>query len=164
MKARTKIFYLVGIAVLLVVAIISYRRMPATEAEPVIPAPNPVKSLVLGGKKSYLYSFSQPFYDQALASDKVVVLYFYANWCPICRGEEPLIIDGFNELDRDDIVGLRVNFNDSETDAFEKELAKKYGVTYQHTKIFLKDGREIGRSGVPWNKDDFLSEIERLGS
>lgn len=114
---------------------------------------------ILAGKSSPLYDFSKAKYDEALASDKLVVLYFYANWCPICRAEIPKMYDAFNELTTDKVVGFRVNFNDSDTDSDEENLAKEYGIAYQHTKVFIKNGQRILKSPESWDKQRYLEEI-----
>ncbi len=71
------------------------------------------------------------------------VLFFYASWCPICR---PADADFHKNMDMipEDIAVIRVNYNDPETDDEEKELARKYGVTYQHTFVQIdSQGKEI---------------------
>lgn len=65
----------------------------------------------------------------------------------------------FNELTTDKVVGLRINYNDSETDTDEKALAKTFGVLYPHTKVFLKDGKVVFRSPESWDKARYLKEI-----
>lgn len=114
---------------------------------------------ILAGKSSPLLDFSKADFDKALASDKLVVLYFYANWCPICKAEFPKLQQVFNELTIDQIIGFRVNYNDNQTDSDEKALASQYGVAYQHTKVFIKNGQRIGKWPDSWNKDRYLSEI-----
>jgi hypothetical protein len=87
---------------------------------------------VLAGKSSPLLDFTKADYDSAVASDKLVVLYFYANWCPICKAEFPLMQGAFNEIINDKVVGFRVNYKDNQTDSDEKALAVQYGIPYQH--------------------------------
>jgi thiol-disulfide isomerase/thioredoxin len=89
------------------------------------------------------------------------VLYFFANWCPICRAEFPLMEQAFNDITHDQVVGFRVNFNDSDTDGDEVSLARQYGVAYQHTKVFVKNGQRILKSPESWPKDRYLSEIKK---
>ncbi|PIT88860.1 MAG: hypothetical protein COU27_03190 [Candidatus Levybacteria bacterium CG10_big_fil_rev_8_21_14_0_10_36_7] len=103
--------------------------------------------------------FTKSEYDTALASNKVVLLSFYANWCPICRAEDPDLIAGFKEFEEKNLIGFRVNFNDTDTDEFEKKLAKDFRVPYQHTKIFLKNGQEVARFTDQWTKEDFIKEV-----
>jgi thiol-disulfide isomerase/thioredoxin len=75
------------------------------------------------------------------------VLFFYANWCPTCQPADA----SFSEYIKDipsDVTVLRVNYNDTATDQAEKELAKKYGVTYQHTFVQIDaEGNEVTK----WN-------------
>ena len=109
--------------------------------------------------RSNLLDFNKDDYDQAFKSDKLIVLYFYANWCPICKAEFPLMVEAFNELNTDKVIGFRVNFNDNQTDENEEELAREYGVAYQHTKVFIRNGERIGKWPDGWDKNRYLLEI-----
>src|SRR3989344_165875 len=106
---------------------------------------------VLAGKSAPLLDFTKTDYDAAVKSDKLVVLYFYANWCPICKAEFPVMQNAFNELSIDQVIGFRVNYNDDQTDNDEKSLAKQFGVAYQHTKVFVKNGQRILKSPEGWD-------------
>lgn len=117
---------------------------------------------VLAGKSAPLLEFNEADYDAAIASDKLVVLYFYANWCPICKDEVAnALIPAFNELTTDKVVGIRINYKDNETDSNEKALAVKYGIPYQHTKVFVKDGKQILKAPDGWNKARYTTEINK---
>lgn len=118
-------------------------------------------SEVLAGKSSPLLDFQKQDYEKALKSDKLVVLYFYANWCPICKEEVPKLYEAFNELTSDKVIGFRVNYNDSDTDSDEVALAKEFGVAYQHTKVFLKNGQRVLKSPETWEKQRYLDEIQK---
>jgi thioredoxin 1 len=110
---------------------------------------------LLAGDSSPFLTFNQEDYDKTLSEDKIVFLEFYANWCPVCRAEAPIIHSGFDNLEADNVVGFRVNFNDSDTDSDEKALAKEFSVPYQYTKIILKDGEEVFRDTTGWRSGDF---------
>jgi thiol-disulfide isomerase/thioredoxin len=116
---------------------------------------------VLAGDSSPLLDFNRADYEKAIESDKLVVLYFYANWCPICRAEFPRMQSAFDSLESKDVVGFRVNYNDSETDDFEKQLASQFGVAYQHTKVFLKNGERVLKSPESWNQSRYTTEINK---
>lgn len=133
-----------------------------TVAEPLNTEPDPVtgyRGTILAGSESPLIEFNQGDYEEALQSDKLVVLYFYANWCPTCRAEFPLMQSAFNGLEGGNVIGFRVSFNDNETTATEKELAREFGVAYQHTKIFLRNGERVLKSPESWSEARYSSEI-----
>lgn len=118
---------------------------------------------VLAGTASTKYiEFSKADYEKALKEKKKILLYFYANWCPICKKEQPETFAAFNELNDKDLIGFRVNYRDSETDADEEALAKKFGVSYQHTKVILKDGQRAVKSPDSWNKQRYLEELGKI--
>lgn len=119
----------------------------------------PYSGTVLAGSSAPVIDFNAADYSVALQSDKLVVLYFYANWCPICRAEVPQMYAAFNELTTDKAIGFRVNFNDDQTDNNERNLARQFGVPYQHTKVFLKDGAVVLKSSEAWDKNRYLLEI-----
>lgn len=115
---------------------------------------------VLAGSSSPVIDFNAADY-QAVGQDKLVVLYFYANWCPICRAEVPEMYSAFDELATDKAVAFRVNFNDDDTDSDEVNLARQFGVPYQHTKVFLKNSRVVLKSSESWNKNRYLFEVSK---
>lgn len=75
------------------------------------------------------------------------VLYFYANWCPSCKVADADFTENISKIP-EDVSVIRVNYNDSDTDQEERELAKKYAITYQHTFVQIDSaGKEITK----WN-------------
>jgi len=115
---------------------------------------------VVAGESSPLLVYNKADYEKALSEGKLILLYFYANWCPICRAEtRDSLYPAFNELDSDQVVGFQVNFKDSETDRDEQELAAKLAIPYQHHKVIIKDGKTVVSSPQEWNKQRYLSEI-----
>ncbi len=120
------------------------------------------ESQILAGKQAQYMVFTKNEYEKALKSGKVVFLDFYANWCPICREEDPQFKAGFNSLTTDRVVGFRVNYNDTDTDEDEKKLAQEFGVIHQNTKFILKDGKVVfGPTLEEWDKETFLNEINK---
>jgi len=100
--------------------------------------------MMMSDRNRYV-EYSKKTLDEA--SDKRRVLYFYANWCPICRPADANFKENVSKIPQD-LVLIRVNYNDSDTDQEEKNLAQKYGITYQHTFVQIDaQGNEI----TVWN-------------
>ena len=81
------------------------------------------------------------------AANQRRVLFFYANWCTTCRPADADLQKNSARIPSD-VVVFRVNYNDPDTDAAEKDLAAKYKITYQHTYV------QIDSAGTPvatWN-------------
>lgn len=97
--------------------------------------------------------------DFELTKNQRRVLYFYANWCSTCRPANVEFMEKGN-LIPEDVVVFRINYNDSDTDDTEKDLAKKYQITYQHTFVQVdSEGKVLTR----WNGgeiDDLLNRIK----
>lgn len=117
---------------------------------------------VLAGSYAPLLEYNKQDYVKALKDGKIVVLYFYASWCPACKAEFPVMQQVFDGLTTDKIVGFRVHFNDPETDDAARALAKQFGVAYQHTKVILVGGKQTLKSPESWDKDRYDSEITKV--
>jgi thiol-disulfide isomerase/thioredoxin len=130
--------------------------MPDTQAEPGVFTPT---GTVLAGTAAPLIEFNRTDYDAALADGKVILLYFYASWCPICRVEFQDTESAFRELADASVVGFRVSYNDDETDDDEESLARQFGIAYQHTKVILVDGTPALKDGSTWDRDRYIQEL-----
>ena len=117
---------------------------------------------VLAGSITKYLDFNKADYDKALKEKKKILLYFYASWCPICKREQVDTFTAFNEINDLDLIGFRVNYRDSDTDSDEEALAKEFGVSYQHTKVILKDGQRAGKWPDSWDKQRYLEELAKI--
>lgn len=115
---------------------------------------------VLAGKTTPYLEFNKADYEKAKQEGRLIVLNFYADWCPICRAEQPDAKAAFDSLNIPNVVGFQVNFKDDQTDADEQALAKEFAIPYQHTKVILKDGKEILKETAQWDKNAFVDAIK----
>ncbi len=101
--------------------------------------------------------YTKEVLDQA--NSKRRVLFFYASWCPTCVPADANLKLSLDKIP-EDVAVIRVNYNDSDTDQEEKDLARKYGITYQHTFVQIdKEGNEVTK----WNGgqiSELLSNIK----
>ena len=87
------------------------------------------------------------------------VLFFYASWCPTCKPADASFTQNASKIP-EDVTLVRVNYNDPDTDQEEKDLAKMYGITYQHTFVQIDS---TGKEVTKWNGgqiDELLSKIK----
>lgn len=107
-------------------------------------------------KNSRYLEYSKSVFGQAANNRRV--LFFYANWCPICQPADASFRENVSQIP-EDVALIRVNYNDTDTDQEEKDLAKKYGITYQHTFVQIdQDGKEITK----WNGGQIEELLDHL--
>lgn len=88
----------------------------------------------------------------ALANDGKVVLYFHADWCPICR---PLDAALKSAAFPSGVHILKVDYDTA------TELKKKYGVTYQHTFVQVDAaGKLLAKWGDAFTAADVFARVK----
>jgi cytochrome c biogenesis protein CcmG, thiol:disulfide interchange protein DsbE len=76
---------------------------------------------------------------------QVVVLNFWASWCPPCREEAPLLQDGWERYRDQGVVFLGVDANDLSEDG--RDFLAEHGITYPN--VHDGEGSTLGRYGIP---------------
>jgi thiol-disulfide isomerase/thioredoxin len=127
------------------------------------PASQPLafSGAILAGTSAPLLDFRKEDYDAAIQTSKLIVLYFFATWCPSCQAEFPRMQSAFDKLTTNEVIGFRVNYNDGDTDAAERALAKEYGVAYQHTKVLVRNGERLLKAPDVWSEERYALEIKK---
>jgi thioredoxin 1 len=85
-----------------------------------------------------LIHFNKETFEEAMKSDSVVLVDFWAAWCGPCQMMGPLI-DKMAQLYEGRALVGKVNIDE------EQELAITHGVMSIPTVIFFKNGKEISR-------------------
>jgi len=88
------------------------------------------------------------FEQEALQSEKPVLLDFYADWCGPCRMVAPIVHE--IALENDGFKVCKVNVDES------PELAAQYGVVSIPTLVILKNGKIHQRMTGAQNKQAIL--------
>lgn len=93
-------------------------------------------------------------FDDAI-TDGVVVVDFYADWCPPCRKFGPIFEEVAGDLEGAALFG-KVNVDTG------KKAANKHGVSSIPTIIIFKDGKEVKRRTGGTDADSFRAWVESV--
>ncbi len=95
----------------------------------------------------------------ALASGKPVLLYFYADWCGTCRGQEPIHESFFHRAMKEalPVVGVRINVDNNQP------LMRQYGINYQHSYVLLdKTGKPVDKFFGDHSEEQLLQKVTKV--
>ncbi|HKP92158.1 MAG TPA: TlpA disulfide reductase family protein [Thermoleophilaceae bacterium] len=137
-------------AVLIVAALVALLAYGVAQNEP----DDSIDSAVAAGRRPSAPGFELPRLGApgrlSLASlrGKVVVLNYWASWCPPCRGESPVLERWHRRIAPKNATVLGIDVLDVDSDALA--FARRYGLTYPS----VRDGdgatrRDFGVSGQP---------------
>ncbi|MBT7687342.1 MAG: thioredoxin [Flavobacteriales bacterium] len=101
-----------------------------------------------------VFEFTDSNFDaEALASDKPVMVDFWAEWCGPCRMVGPIVEEVAGEYGDKAIVGkLNVDHNPN--------VAMKYGVRSIPTILFIKNGEVVDRQVGAVPKAALVKKLE----
>ena len=92
--------------------------------------------------------------DEVLATDKLVVIDFWAEWCGPCKMVGPIIDELAEEYKDRAVIGkVDVDNNDDAT--------SKYGIRNIPTVIFVKNGEVVDKMVGAGSKSAFAEKIEK---
>ena len=93
--------------------------------------------------------------EEVLATDKLVVIDFWAEWCGPCKMISPIIDEIAEEYKEKAVVG-KVNIDDND------ECTSKYGIRTIPTVLFIKNGEVVDKTVGAGMKAMFVEKIEKL--
>ena len=91
-------------------------------------------------------------FEEVKASEKPVLLDFYADWCGPCRMVSPLV-DQIAE-EREDVLVGKINVDE------QQELAMEFGVVSIPTLAVMKDGKVVSQSAGARPKAQILAMLD----
>lgn len=94
------------------------------------------------------------FEQEALASDKLVLVDFYADWCGPCRQMEPAVAY-LSEQYEDRLKVGKVNIDEN------GQVASDYGIQAIPTFVLIRDGQEIDRLSATLSYSSLSSWVDR---
>jgi thioredoxin 1 len=140
-----KQFYIITtIAILCITGALFYSRSTQTQPTPYLETETITPTETTRATSRYTPYTNTMF---ANTTDARRVLFFYASWCPTCQPADASFSNGVETIP-DDVMVFRVNYNDPDTDQDEKNVAKTYGITYQHTYVQIDSE---GKTITKWN-------------
>lgn len=93
--------------------------------------------------------------EEVLATDKLVVVDFWAEWCGPCKMIGP-IIEQIGEEYKDKVVVGKVDVDNND------EATSKYGIRNIPTVLFIKNGKVVDKVVGAGAKTLFTEKIDKL--
>ena len=92
--------------------------------------------------------------NEVLATDKLVVIDFWAEWCGPCKMAGP-IIDQLSEEYKDRVVVGKIDVDNND------EATSKYGIRNIPTVLFIKNGEVVDKVVGAGAKTLFTEKMEK---
>jgi len=99
--------------------------------------------------------FDPPTFAALQAANKPVLIDVYADWCPICKQQAPIVGELMASREFKDFTVLRVNFDT------QKDVRRALGVAQQSTFIVYRGKQEVARSIADTNKGSIATTLRK---
>ena len=98
-------------------------------------------------------SYSEAAFADAQAAGKTIIVDVYADWCPTCRAQKPILNELKAEPELKDSLFVTVDYDQ------EKAFLREHRVPRQSTILVFKGGNEVARSIAETDRDRLRSAI-----
>ena len=102
--------------------------------------------------------YDKASFDALQAAGKPVVIHVYADWCPTCKQQTPIISQLLDEPSFKDYTVLKVNFDT------QKDVRQAMRVGQQSTLIVFHGKKEVSRSVGDTSKDSIAATLRKAVS
>jgi thioredoxin len=99
--------------------------------------------------------FNAASFAQAQKDDKPILVDIFAAWCPVCRAQNPILVQMTREPKFDDLVVFKVDFDN------QKDDVRALKATSQSTLIVYKGETEKGRSVGDTNQASIAALLDK---
>lgn len=99
--------------------------------------------------------FDQATFEALQAANKPVVIDVYADWCPICKLQAPIVSELIASPEFRDFTVLRVNFDT------QKDVRRSLGVAQQSTLIVYRGKQEVARTIADTSKASIAATLRK---
>ncbi|PKP70915.1 MAG: thiol reductase thioredoxin [Alphaproteobacteria bacterium HGW-Alphaproteobacteria-5] len=100
-------------------------------------------------------AFSQQAFDRALEQGQTIVVDVYADWCPTCKAQEPILEELASDPLLEEALLLRVDFD------VEKKFLAAHRIPRQSTVVVFTGGEEVSRSIAETNRARLRAAVLR---
>jgi thiol:disulfide interchange protein len=102
--------------------------------------------------------FDRATFQALQAAGKPILIDVYADWCPTCKAQEPIVSELLTRPQFAGYTRLKVNFDT------QKDVRRKFGVSQQSTFIVFRGANELGRSTGDTHLESIASLLGRGAS
>ena len=99
--------------------------------------------------------FDQATFEALQAADKPVLIDVYADWCPTCKQQAPIVSELMARPEFKDYTVLRVNFDT------QKDVRRALRVAVQSTFIVYRGKKEVARTIGDTSKDSIAATLRK---
>jgi thioredoxin 1 len=112
-------------------------------------------ALTSSGWAAEAKSFDEATFAALQAANKPVLIDVYADWCPVCKQQAPILSELLARPEFKDYTVLRVNFDT------QKDVRRTLGVAQQSTFIVYRGRQEVMRSTGDTGKDSIAASLRK---